>query len=92
MVYQEFPEATILSDSGASLYFLSFIAQRPPTDKNQIYMILNQGGEAWQLTNHKPGVRRIYWAPDGKSIYFLANDPKTKEEEKKDKLKDDVYA
>lgn len=71
---------------------IAFIAQRPPTDKNQIYMILNQGGEAWQLTNHKPGVRRIYWAPDGKSIYFLANDPKTKEEEKKDKLKDDVYA
>lgn len=71
---------------------IAFIEQRPPTDKNQIYMILNQGGEAWQLTNHKSGVRRIYWTPDGKSIYFLANDPKTKEEEKKDKLKDDVYA
>ena len=71
---------------------IAFISERESTDAGQIYLIDNRGGEAFQLTNHKTDVRNIQWAPDGKSIYFLARDQKTKEEEKKDKLKDDVYA
>lgn len=71
---------------------IAFISKRTPNEENQIYLINNNGGEAWQLTKHKTAPRSIQWSPDGSVLYFLASDSKTKEEEKKDKLKDDVYA
>lgn len=71
---------------------IAFISKRTPNDENQIYLINNAGGEAIQLTRHKTAPGNVQWAPDGKSLYFTAREPKTKEEEKKDKLKDDVYA
>jgi dipeptidyl aminopeptidase/acylaminoacyl peptidase len=71
---------------------IAFTSKRAPNEENQIYLINNHGGEAWQLTRHKTAPGNIQWAPDGLSLYFTASEPKTKEEEKKDKLKDDVYA
>ena len=71
---------------------IAFITKRPPNEENQIYLLNNRGGEAYQLTQHKTAPRDIQWASDGRSLYFRATDPKSKEEEKKDKLKDDVYA
>lgn len=69
-----------------------FTARREAAEETQAYLINSNGGEAKQFTRHKTGVRSVQWSPDGKSIYFLASEPKTKEEEKRDKLKDDVYA
>ncbi len=71
--------------------WIAFIAKRPPAEENQIHLIRNAGGEAYALTKHKTAVRQIEWA-DSKTLYFLANDRKTADEEKRDKLKDDVYA
>ena len=33
----------------------------------------------------------VSWTPDSSAIYFLADDPKTDEEKKKEKLQDDVF-
>ena len=71
---------------------IAFISKRPPQEESQIYVINNAGGEAAILTKHKTGVQNIHWAPDGKSVYFIAPEPKSAEEQKKEKLKDDVFA
>ncbi len=71
--------------------YISFVARREPAEANQVYLIRNVGGEARQFTKHETAVRNVQWAPDGQSIYFLASDPKSKEEKEKEKLKDDVY-
>lgn len=71
---------------------IAFLSKRSPNEENQIYVINNAGGEAWQLTHHKTAPSNIQWAGDGQSLYFLASEPKSKDEESKEKLKDDVYA
>lgn len=71
---------------------IAFISKRSPNEENQIYLLNNQGGEAYQLTKHRTAPQNVQWALDGRSVYFQATDPKSKEEEKRDKLKDDVYA
>ncbi|MDH4058053.1 MAG: S9 family peptidase, partial [Cyclobacteriaceae bacterium] len=71
---------------------IAFLSKRAPDTENQIYLISNLGGESWQLIHHKTAPKNIQWSPDGQSLYFIANDPKTKEEEQKEKSKDDVYA
>ncbi len=71
--------------------WISFVAKRPGDDENQLYVISNAGGEGFRVVKHKTAVRNVQWS-DNQTLYFLSSDPKTKEEEKKDKLKDDVYA
>ncbi|MEY4093981.1 MAG: hypothetical protein RLZZ53_1180, partial [Acidobacteriota bacterium] len=56
------------------------------------YLLNVDGGEARRLTNHPTAPGTLTWAPDGKSIYFIAADDKTAEEKEKDRLRDDVYA
>lgn len=77
--------------------WIAFIAKRGEAedeDENpdQIHLLRNLGGEAQELTQHDTSVSDIQWSPDGKSIYFLAKDPKTEEEKKRGKAKDDVIA
>lgn len=71
--------------------WISFVAKRTAEEENQIYLINNRGGEAYALTKHKTPVQNVQWA-DPQTLYFLSREPKTPEEEKKDKAKDDVYA
>ncbi len=71
---------------------VAFLSKRTPNTENQIFLISNSGGEAWQITHHKTAPQNIQWSPDGQSLYFIASEPKSKEEEQKEKLKDDVYA
>lgn len=70
--------------------YISFTTKRE-SDEAQIHLLLSSGGEAIQLTDHKTGVKSHRWSPDGQKVYFLAEDPLTKEEEKKKKAKDDAY-
>jgi dipeptidyl aminopeptidase/acylaminoacyl peptidase len=44
-------------------------------DKNQIFAIAPEGGEAVQLTNSDAGIGDFAWAPDGKTIAFVAAAP-----------------
>jgi len=78
---------------------IAFLGRKPSSsaeggseETTQIYLIHNNGGEAEQLTEHSTAVSSISWSPDGESLYFLSSDPKTEEEKKRDKQKDDVYA
>ncbi len=75
--------------------WIAFLANRQSkegeeSEGTQIFLIRGEGGEAQQLTNHDTAISSIEWAPDGKSIYFLAPEPKTADEKKKEELKDDV--
>jgi dipeptidyl aminopeptidase/acylaminoacyl peptidase len=75
--------------------WIAFIAVRDETeeeedDNGQIFLLANDGGEAQPLTEHETPVSNFQWTPDGKSIYFLASEPLTEEEEKRKKVKDDM--
>jgi dipeptidyl aminopeptidase/acylaminoacyl peptidase len=67
---------------------LAFLSDRK--ERAQIYLIPNDGGEAERLTEGENAVTSFEWSPDGKHIAFMAQDPKTEEEKKKDKDKDDA--
>lgn len=51
--------------------------------KSQVFLMPTSGGEAIQLTKHKSSVGRYKWSADSKKIYFVADEPKTKDEEKR---------
>lgn len=68
---------------------IAFVTKRG--EKPQIHFLNNSGGEAIEFSDHETGVGQFEWAPDGKTIYFLANDAKSKEEKKRDKIKDDAF-
>jgi len=67
---------------------LAFVSNRDGTP--QIYLVPVSGGEAEALTESKTPVQSFEWSPDGRRIAFLSADPKTEEEEKKLKEKDDA--
>ena len=58
--------------------------------KRQVYFMHLDGGEAWAVTDHDEGVQQFRLSPDGSKIAFLARDPLSEEEKKKQKLKDDT--
>jgi Tol biopolymer transport system component len=72
------------SPDGLQLAFVSDREERP-----QIYLMPTDGGEAESLTADKNAAVSLAWSPKGDSIAFLAAEPKTDAEEKKDKDKDD---
>jgi len=71
--------------------FVAFLGKRGDDEEKQIYLLPTAGGEAQRLTGHDSEVSDIAWADDAGSIYFLAADPKTEEEKKKEELQDDVF-
>ncbi len=73
------------SPDGQSIAFTS----NRKDNKNNLYVIRVNGGEAEPLTDVKSGVGNFAWAPDGRSIAYLLTDPKTDDEEKNDKAKND---
>ena len=67
---------------------VAFLSDRDGS--NQVYLIPIDGGEARALTESKTGIDSFAWSPDGKRIALLTSVPKTEEEEKKEKDKDDA--
>jgi dipeptidyl aminopeptidase/acylaminoacyl peptidase len=58
--------------------------------KPQVWFMYADGGEAWQVTKHKSGVRGFEFSPDSKTLLLLATPPPTDDEEKRKKEKDDA--
>lgn len=67
---------------------LAFLSSR--SGETQIHLLSLEGGEAEALTDNKTSIRSFEWSPDGKQIVYMAAEPKTAEEEKKQKEKDDA--
>jgi dipeptidyl aminopeptidase/acylaminoacyl peptidase len=67
---------------------LAFLSDRE--ERSQIYAIRPAGGEARAITTGKNAVSSFRWSPDGKQFAFLAPEPKSEDDEKKEKDKDDA--
>ena len=57
--------------------WITFLSDRG--DKQQLYAMALDGGEAVKITNAENGVGGYGWSPDGRSIAFTATDPETPE-------------
>jgi dipeptidyl aminopeptidase/acylaminoacyl peptidase len=68
--------------------WIAFTSNRKD-NKNNIYLLSANGGEAEPITDVKSGVSNFEWAPDGRSLAFTMTDAKTEDEEKNDKAKND---
>ena len=58
--------------------------------KPQVWFMYGDGGEPWQVTKHKPGVRSFDFAPDGKALVLAAVEPESAMQEQRTKDKDDA--
>ena len=58
--------------------------------KPQVWFMYADGGEAWQVTKHKSGVRAFQFSPDGKTLLLVATPPQPSDEEKREKEHDDA--
>ena len=80
--------------------YLAFLSERPRPGatgdeaadaKRQIWLIRPDGGEAEPLTSAPGAVSAFEWSADGKTIGFLAREPKSEARRKRDKEKDDAW-
>jgi dipeptidyl aminopeptidase/acylaminoacyl peptidase len=81
--------------------WIAFISDRPrpgtkkdkddEDGKRQVWLLRPDGGEPTVLTSSGGNVTDLRWAPDGKTIGYLARDPKSEERKKKEKDKDDAW-
>ena len=58
--------------------------------KPQVWFMYADGGEAWQVTKHKSGVRNFQFSPEGKTLLLVATPPQPSDEEKREKEHDDA--
>lgn len=58
--------------------------------KQQVWFMYVDGGEPWQVTKHKSGVRSFEFSPDGKTLLLVATVPEPEDQEKRSKNKDDA--
>jgi dipeptidyl aminopeptidase/acylaminoacyl peptidase len=65
-------------------------AEEEKDKKSQVWFMYADGGEPWQVTKHKPGVRGFEFSADGKMLVLVATVPESADEEKRTKDKDDA--
>lgn len=63
--------------------WLAFLADRG--DKNQIYVLRLEGGEARAVTKEEEGVSSFEWHPSGKKFIFLKPEPEDKNKKEREK-------
>ena len=68
--------------------WIAFVSNRKD-NRNNLYRLSIDGGEAEPLTELKTNVADFEWSPDGRYIAYTMSDPKTEEEEKNDKGRND---
>lgn len=75
------------SPDGTYIYFLS---DRRERGKAQLHRLAVEGGEAEALTDWQPGIADAVPLPDGRTIALLAIDPKSEDEERRKRERDDA--
>lgn len=68
--------------------WIAFLSNRQ-NNRNNLYLLRLSGGEAEQITDVKGNISNFEWSPDGNWIAYTMTDPKTDEEEKNDKARND---
>lgn len=63
--------------------WIAFLSERD--EERQVYGIRPGGGEAWQVTDWKPGVQSFRISPDGSEIAFAARDEPPEDAEEREK-------
>ncbi len=69
--------------------YLSFF--RSIDDDDQVFWMRTDGGEATRLTDHENGVESYKWSPDGRGIFFTADEALSEEKEKEHDKGEDAY-
>ncbi len=69
---------------------LAFLSDREENGQPTIHTISRGGGEARPLCELEGSVSALEWSPDGAHIAFLMTDPRTEEEKRREKEKDDA--
>src|SRR6201991_1882825 len=64
--------------------WIAFLSNRK-YNRNNLYRLPLDGGEAEPLTDLKSAVANFNWSPDGRYIAYTMTDSKTEDEEKNDK-------
>ena len=59
-------------------------------DGEQVWFMYADGGEPWEVTQHKSGVRGFDFRPDGKSLLLVATKPPDSDAEQREKEKIDA--
>ncbi|MBN2246226.1 MAG: S9 family peptidase [Candidatus Aminicenantes bacterium] len=77
-----------IGDDGGSAFQFSpdgkhLSLKRTVDEHSQIFIMRTSGGEAVQLTKHKNSVGDYKWSLDSKLIFFIADEPRSEEDEKK---------
>ena len=73
------------SPDGNSIAFTS----NRKDNKNNLYVLRLMGGEAEPITEVKSAVGDFEWSPDGRWLAYSSSDPKSDDEEKNDKGRND---
>jgi len=73
---------------------IAFISERPPEkasdeEGSQAWIILPDGGEAWQAARVEGSVGALAWSPDGATLALLVTEPASADRKKRDKEKND---
>lgn len=68
--------------------WIAFVSNRKD-NRNNLYRLSIDGGEAEPLTELKSNVTNFNWSPDSRFIAYTMSDPKTEDEEKNDKGRND---
>ncbi len=79
-----------IGEAGGSSFQFSpdgtYLSFKRSVDKHQqIFLMRTAGGEAVQVTKHENSIGSYKWGLDSKAIYFVASEPRSKDDEKQHK-------
>ncbi|MGZ4808601.1 MAG: S9 family peptidase [Thermoanaerobaculia bacterium] len=60
-------------------------------NRKGLWLLDPNGGEPWELTHEAGSISNFEWSPDSKSIAFVMGDPKSAEDERRTKERDDAH-